>query len=206
MGEVAGHESPGGLSEELVASIRNGDRRAWEDLYLRFRDRILFTVRARLGSALRARLESEDILQSVVRDALEDIDRFTPRGPGSLAHWLHVCVLNKIRNKAEGFAARKRAGEVPLDEGAEIAAAPGGGPEYLDRERFDRLERAMNTLPENLREVVILRRIEGLSNEEAAGVLGKTPEATSKLHARAMARLGLVLRDLRPAPRAGAEG
>ncbi len=191
----SGGERSGDLSLELVRRIHGGDREAWDELYLRYHDVLLLAIRARLGSRLRARLESEDILHSVVKDALRDLERFEPRGPGALGHYLHVCVLNKIRSKAEFHGAERRSGEETLSDSL-LARLPGSAanePRYLDGERFERLERALARLPENLREVVLLRTVEGLSNQEAAAVLGKTPEAASKLFNRALARLGSLV-------------
>ena len=182
---------PADLSLELVRRVQAGDSTAWEDLYRRYHDGLLFAIRCRLGSGLRRWLQSEDILQSVVKDALGDLARFEPRGPGSLQHYLHVCVLNKIRSKASHFAARKRDGE-PRVSGSVLDALPGqdAGPRYHDGPRYERLERGLEQLPEAMREVVLLRSVEGLRNEEAAAVLKKTPAATSKLYHRALARLG----------------
>lgn len=179
------------LSLELVRQIQAGDRQAWERLYLRYHDALLFAIRSRLGSNLRAWLQSEDILQSVVKDALRDLERFEPRGPGSLQHYLHVCVLNKIRSKAAHFGAEKRAGERRVPSSV-LDALPeaSGAPRYHDGARYERLELGLAQLDEPMREVVLLRSVEGLSNEEAAGILKKTPAATSKLYNRALARLG----------------
>ena len=179
------------LSLELVQRIQAGDRAAWERLYLRYHDALLFAIRSRLGSNLRAWLQSEDILQSVVEDALRDLQHFEPRGPGSLQHYLHVCVLNKIRSKAAHFEADKRAGEQRVPSSV-LDALPerSGEPRYLDGARYERLEAGLGQLPESMREVVLLRSVEGMSNDEAAGILGKTPAATSKLYNRALARLG----------------
>ncbi len=182
------------LSTEIVRRIQSGDESAWDALYRRYRDPLLLSIRCRLGAALRSRLQSEDVLQSVVKDALTDLARFEPRGEGSLGHYLHVCVLNKIRNKADHFGASRRRGGVALtDSVAGHLAAPDATPRYLDEPRFERLERAVARLPDAMREVVLLRQVEGLSNKEAAEVLERSPEATSKLHNRALARLGAVL-------------
>jgi RNA polymerase sigma factor (sigma-70 family) len=184
------------LSLEIVRRIRDGDREAWDKLYRRYHDALLLAIRCRLGARLRARIESEDILQSVVREAMGDLERFEPQGPGSLGHYLHVCVLNKIRAKAQYFQAAKRAGDVPLsDTVMQSAAAPGTGegPAYHDAERYGRLEKGLAVLPENLREALLLRTVEGLSNQEAARILGKSEEATSKLYNRALARLATTL-------------
>jgi RNA polymerase sigma-70 factor (ECF subfamily) len=184
-------EEPLDLSLELVRRIQHGDRDAFGALYLRYRDGLLLAIRGRLGRNLRAWVQSEDVLHSVVKDALVDLERFEPRGPGSLLHWLHVCALNKSRAKAEHYGADKRAGEERLPDSV-LAALPGGSAElgYLDGARYERLERGLAQLPDAMREIVLLRSVEGLGNEEAAAVLGTTPGAASKLYNRALVRLG----------------
>lgn len=181
------------LSHDLVRRIQAGDTQAWDALYLRYRDALLFSIRARLGDKLRARVASEDILHSVVREAMSDLLEFEPRGEHALRHYLHVCVLNKIRSKAAFFAAEKRRGEVPLSDSV-LQRVPGGaGLDYLESDKFAKLERAMRLLPDNMREVLILRRVEGLDNPAAAKAMQKSEEATAKLHTRAMARLSLLM-------------
>lgn len=191
--------SPGSeLSVELVQRIQAGDDSAWAVLYQRYRDPLLLSIRCRLSQALRARLSSEDVLQSVIKDALRDLQSFEHREEGALGHFLHVCVLNKIRNKADYHGALKRAGDVPLDEHM-IAGLPAASlddaPGYLESERFEKLERALVQLEEEVRELVLLRLVEGLSNVEAARALGKTPAATSKAYCRGLARLGTLTGD-----------
>ncbi|MBI5849682.1 MAG: sigma-70 family RNA polymerase sigma factor [Planctomycetes bacterium] len=182
------------LSLDLVERIRAGDRDAFADLYSRYRDRLLLTIRCRLGPGLRARLESEDVLQSVVRQAMHDLQDFERRGEGSLEHWLHACVLNKIRGLAAWHGAAKRAGDEPLSESLASRVAAPGPPSYAESERFEKLERALARLPETMREVVLLRRIEGLDNAATAKQIKKSEAATAQIHARAMARLGALLR------------
>lgn len=186
--------SDGDISLDLVERIQSGDGSAWEEFYARYHDPLLFAIRCRLGGELRSRLQSEDILQSVVVDAFRELGRFEPFGPGSLSHYLHVCVLNKIRSKAEFYSASKRSGDVPLsDTLADRLAGQGGAPlAYADPARYERLERALAALPEEMREAVLLRTVEGLSNREAAVVLGKSEEAASKLYNRALARFGTL--------------
>lgn len=180
-------------SIELLARIQRGDRAAWNDLYVRYRDRLLFTIRCRLGPALRAHLQSEDVLHSVVRAALTDLERFRPQDEGALGRYLHVCVLNKLKKRSAFFSARRRAGDVPLSPEL-LSRLPAAGPErYLDHERFEALERALQTLPEPMREVVLLRTMHGLSNDEVAAEIGKTPAAATKIYQRAIARIAVAV-------------
>jgi RNA polymerase sigma factor (sigma-70 family) len=187
-------------SIDLVRRIQEGDARAWDALYLRYRDRLLLSIRCRLGSRLRGHLESEDILHSVFRDALSDLHRFQAESPQSLNRYLHACVLNKIRSKAAYYSARKRTGEVPLSDSIVqgIPNPAGAEPRYADPERFERLERAMSRLPDEMREIILLRLVEELPNRTVADLVGKSPEAASKLYNRGLARLAVWLRSTAP--------
>lgn len=186
-------------SIELVRRIQAGDTVAWEQLYRRYRDPMLLSIRCRLGPHLRTRLQSEDVLQSVWADVVRsDLASYTP-GHGSFERFLHACVLNKIRNKADWFGAHKRANDTPLtDSVADQVGASATDLRYHDSDRYERLERAMAQLPDDLREALLLRRIEGLDNIETARMLGKTPAAASKLYNRALARLGALLQPEAP--------
>src|SRR6185295_5833752 len=131
---------------------------------------LLLTIRLRLGSGLRRHLQSEDILQSVVLEAFLELDAFEYRGAQSLERFLHRLVLNKIRDRADTFAAQKRAGSVPLDErtAAALAAPDADALRYRDASRYDDLERCLCALPTEMREVIVLRKLDGLNSSEVA--------------------------------------
>lgn len=200
-------ESPGGTAFpgsvpesatlELVGRIRAGDTAAFDDLYRRYHDELLFAVRAHLGAGLRSALESEDVLQSVVVDAFKALPNFEPRGPGSLRHYLHAMIVNKIRTRAKYFGADKRAGTLPLSESCADGLADGElQPTYHDGERFEALEKAIRQLPEDMRRIVVLRKIDGLPSKEAAEVLGLNDTAARKLFSRSLARLTGLMRGM----------
>lgn len=187
---------PDGPSEartlELLGRLRENEPTAWHELYALYRDELLLVVRLELGDRLRRCLESEDVLQSAALEAFKALPRFEYRGAGSLRAYLHRIVLNTIRDRADHFAAKKRAGAVPLTESVAEGLAE-TGPVYHDAPRFLALERAMLELPMDMREVIVLRRVQGLSSKEAATQMGRSDEATRKLYSRAMARLAMAL-------------
>jgi RNA polymerase sigma-70 factor (ECF subfamily) len=74
-----------------------------------------------------------------------------------------------------------------------LAAGPSN--EYQRREETERVRRALDALREADREILALRRIEGLSNEEAATLLEISPQAAKKRYFRAVTRLRKVLRE-----------
>ncbi len=181
-------------SLELVRRIRAGDQEAWNELFDRYHDALLLAVRMRLGEGLRRHLQSEDVFQSVALDAFKALPGFEYRGEGSLQRFLRTLVLNKIRDRADTYGALKRAGDEPLSEAhREGLAAPGSEPGYRDPETYERLERALKSLPEELREVLLLRQVEGLSHRELAARTGRGEDAVRKLYSRALARLTLAM-------------
>jgi RNA polymerase sigma-70 factor (ECF subfamily) len=186
------------VSLEIVRRIRAGERGAWDELYARYHDQLLLAVRVRLGPGLRRYLESEDIFQSVALEALRALERFEYRGEGSLERYLHTLVVNKIRDRADTFRAQKRAGSIALDD--ELAEGlPAGGPGYNDAPRYEQLERALNALPPEQRELIVLRKLENLSSQEVAARLGLSDDAARKAYSRALARLTTVLTSFGPA-------
>lgn len=182
-------------SLELVKRIQSGERQAWSELYARYHDPLLLMVRVRLGPGLRRFLTSEDIFQSVALEALQSLKDFEYRGAGSLDAYLRTLVLNKIRDRADTFGAQKRSGAVPLDEALVANLATCTGPAYHDSERFERLEKALKALPREQRELIVLRKLEGMSSKEVAERLGLGEVAARKAYSRAMARLATLLSD-----------
>lgn len=177
---------------ELFERLREGDSSAFGDLYRRYHDELLFAVRAHLGPRLRSRLESEDILQSVAADAFRALKGVRAETPEGLRHYLHAMIVNKIRGRADHFNAVKRDGDVPLTSAhAQQIAGDCAEPQYHDTERFGRLESALESLPDEMREVIVLRKVDGLPSRQVAVRMGRTDEAVRKLYSRAMARLTL---------------
>jgi RNA polymerase sigma factor (sigma-70 family) len=78
---------------------------------------------------------------------------------------------------------------VPLTDSVAGSLATPEPPGYHDRERYEQLERALARLPDEMRRVVVLRKVDGLSSKEAAAQLGRSDAATRQLYARAIARL-----------------
>ncbi|MBI5850758.1 MAG: sigma-70 family RNA polymerase sigma factor [Planctomycetes bacterium] len=177
---------------ELLARLHEDDTAAWGELYGLYRDELLLAIRLNLGERLRSCLESEDVLQSAALEAFRALPRFEYRGKGSLRAYLHRVVLNTIRDRADYFTARRRQRSVPLTDSIADGLAT-DEPRYRDAPRYERLEKAMTTLPEEMRTVIVLRRIHGLSSKEAAERMGRSDDATRKLYSRAMARLAMAL-------------
>ena len=188
----------------LLEEARAGDAQARERLLGDHLQGLTAFVRLRLGEALRARETSQDLVQSVYREVLEDLSDFEYRGEASFRHWLFRRAENKIRDRARFWRREKRdpgreermqAGDENADRDllAQLATFATPSRQLTTREEIERVERAFAKLPDDYREVILLSRIVGLSHEELAAEMGRTPVATRTLLSRALARLATTL-------------
>jgi RNA polymerase sigma-70 factor (ECF subfamily) len=137
---------------------------------------------------------AEDVLQETFIAAYQAADRF--RGEGSVRGWLFSIARNALRQSK-----RKKTDEPVSPDSLESlglaagwGAAPTAGFETRLAER-DALERAIGSLAEEERDVLLLRDVEGLTGEEAAQALGVSLAAMKgRLH-RARLRLAALLRE-----------
>jgi RNA polymerase sigma-70 factor (ECF subfamily) len=186
-------------STDLLRRAKGGSAAALEELYERVAGKLLAIVRLRMGPSLRARIESRDILQAVLLRSFERIGQFERSDTASLMAWLARIAENEIRDQADFHARQRRdAGrEVALD--AEGPAVPSPLRTALSQviwaEEGERLERALESLPEAHREVIVLRKLEELSFREIGARLGRSEDACRMLFGRAMAALALALEE-----------
>jgi len=189
-------------TQELVILAKGGDESALEQLCGVYAERVRRIVRLRMGSELRSKLESLDIVQDAMMSALRGLGDFNYRGEGSFLRWLSGIAENQIRENLDRLHSAKRniRREVALEA---LAARPDGGARRSPRlavattpsvifsrsEDLDKLERAMDALKPEYHEVVVLAKIEGLSYNEVATRLGRSPEAVGMLLSRAMLAL-----------------
>jgi len=207
-------EGPGDLSDldlsqtiQLLGRAKQGDAQALNDLYGRYGERLRTVVRLRLGIRLRSKLESCDVVQDAMLKALPRMQDAEFATSGAFFHWLTAIVENHIRDMADHYAADKRdaARERPLElqqPGSQSITGPianlatSGTPSMAAAQAEDllRLEAAVDALPADQKEALLLVRYEGLSLAEAGEKMGRTPDAVRMLVARAIVRLGKGLR------------
>jgi RNA polymerase sigma-70 factor (ECF subfamily) len=187
---------------ELVARCSRGDEAARNALFERVAPFVLGLVRRRMGERLRARHESVDLAQSVLADAVSNLERFEYRGEGALHDWLARYVENKLRAHARRLQYGDRAPERVQPIGAPDASDefergvdphdPGATPSVIvaRAERHERLARLLAELSPRERRLVELREIQQLDWDEVVVRAGEpTKKAAQQCLARAMARL-----------------
>lgn len=183
----------------LLESARAGDREALDALVRRFLPRIRAYVRLRSGPLLRLRESQSDLVQTVCRQLVEDLDGFRGRDERAFQAWLSQLALHKLTERARYHAAERR------DPAREIAAAEADGllasyatvcspsRDAAAREQVARIERAFDALSEDHREVITLACLLEQQHRDIAERLGRSEEAVRQLLARARARLAMLL-------------
>lgn len=184
-GEMPETMSKENTTESRIARARAGDREAFDALAAEYRGRLLAFARTRLGPDLLARLEPEDLVQDALLRAYESLERFEWRGPESLFSWIASIVEFRIRDVSR---AARRQPQLPLE--IDPAGDAITGSRRLRREeRFERLERALECLSGDHREVIRLACIRKVSVSEIAQHLHRTPGAVRHLLLRALEKL-----------------
>lgn len=188
--------------EALIAALRAGDESAYEALITGHGGRMLAAIRRILHNAD----DAQDALQEAFLSAFKAIERF--EGQSKLSTWLHRIAVNAALMKLRSQKRRKEQSveslqpqftdhghflepPAPWSDSAEAA---------LEREETRQIvQEAIAGLPENHRNALLLRDIQGLSNEDVAKELGVTVNAAKiRVHRARLALRGVLDGHLRP--------
>lgn len=167
---------------ELVGRARGGDAAAFGRLVERHQDHIYSAVCHLVGSGA----DAEDIAQEVFVLAYTNLSGF--RGRAKFSTWLYGIMLNSVRSYWRRRQRRAAASLGTAQEEGETNSDPparGDGPQEasMRQESVQIVRAAIAALDAELREIVVLRDIQGLSYEELAEALGLAPGTVkSRLH------------------------
>lgn len=203
--------SESALDALLVQRFNAGDESAFDEIVMRYRDRI-FSIAI---SLLRNRADAEEITQDALVRAYRGLARF--RGDSSLATWIHRITVNLARNRYWYFFRRRRQDSLSLEHAlggddsgslADVIATDEANPAQLAvRDEFaDRLGEAMARLEAPQREILTLRNVRALSYEEIADELQINVGTVKSRIARARDQLRALLAETYPEFAASANG
>ncbi|HVF16076.1 MAG TPA: RNA polymerase sigma factor [Steroidobacteraceae bacterium] len=166
--ESARTAEPASISDAvLVEAARRGDMRAFERLYRMHSGRVL-------GLCLRMTRQreiAEDCVQQTFVRAWKNLAAF--EGRSAFGTWLHRIAVNEVLTNRRNRGTRSEGTSLPTQEEdedtfenvADLSVAADSG-DVMD------MEKALATLPEGSRHVVVLQAVYGYSHEEVAEMLG----------------------------------
>lgn len=172
---------------ELVARAIRGDSGALETLAIRYHPVARRTAYGLIGDAEAA----DDVAQQAMVRLHAALPGF--RQASSLSTWLHRVTLNLAYDHLRRL--RRRRDDVPLSGAPEVAASSVSDPHVeIDAERARKaLQVAMERLPEDQREALVLRYMSELSYAEIATITGAPAGTVASRIFRALERLGSEL-------------
>jgi RNA polymerase sigma-70 factor, ECF subfamily len=189
----------------LLTQARAGDQAALGRLLDLYRNSLRLMARSLIHQPLQVRLDASDLVQETFLKAHREFGQFVGSGERELAAWLRQILVRTLSNQAKHHRARGRdqrrqeSLDVLLDRSsvaiqeqlADSIASP--SVHAVHREQAVLLTDALSRLPEDYREVFILRNLEQVPVDEIATRMGRSPNAVRKLWSRAMVALKQAL-------------
>ena len=197
---------PGPDPQQLLSRARAGDLGAWGLLLELYRSYLGFLARVQIGRRLRSKVDAADLVQETFLQAYRHRAQFRGQSEAELVGWLRQILASQVAQLVRRYAItqsrdvqleRELADE--LDYSSQVLGqslvAPQSSPsnQAAHREQAVLLANALAQLPEDYREVLVLRHLEGLSFAEVARQMGKTVASVEKLWTRALPQLRRLL-------------
>ncbi|NNM77784.1 RNA polymerase sigma factor [Sphingomonas sp. ID1715] len=170
---------------ELAALALAGRQSAFTEIMRRHRETIYRLARSHVGDPDAA----IELVQETFVAAFRALDRYDQARP--LRAWLSRIAINKCRDWARRRAVRRLL--MPAASSDDYTEVPDPAPAIdaaaADRQELARLQAAIAALPRQLREPLILRTVEGLSQAETAEILRISEKAVETRLYRARSKL-----------------
>jgi len=182
----------------LLEQARQGDREALGRLLEAQRPALHRLAKRQLDGRIAVRVAASDIIQQTFLEAHRSFPQFAGRGQRELTAWLQVILDHKVAGAIRDHALlqkrdvhRDRSMDDSQGGGATLKqklAAGSSSPSQkaIRHEETQLLARALRVLPDDQREAVRLRHLEGWALADIARHLGRTPGATAGLIKRGM--------------------
>jgi RNA polymerase sigma-70 factor (ECF subfamily) len=179
-------------SVELLLKAQSGDGEALNGLLTRYLPRLKRWASGRLPAGVRTMLDTGDLVQDAIINALRNLNTLEIRTEGALQAYLRRAVNNRIIDLYRRAGRRPIREEMPQDA---VSMATSPLEAAIGAEAVESYERALATLKDEERQAIVLRVELGLDYEEMATQLGKPSAAAARMAvSRAIARLADEMR------------
>jgi RNA polymerase sigma-70 factor, ECF subfamily len=186
-------------SEALSALSGDDQRTAW---LMRYEAWLRLLARTEIDSRFQGKFDASDAVQQTLLEAWKGWDNFRGSEEPQRLAWLRQILAHQLAHLARHYAGtqkrdvkREAALEESLCQSAQRldamlpAADPSPSQAAAASEQRLRLAQVLEQLPADYRQVIVLRNLEGLSHDEVARRMNRTPGAVRMLWLRALAAL-----------------
>jgi RNA polymerase sigma-70 factor, ECF subfamily len=179
-------------SFDLLQRVRSGDADALNRLFQRYLPALNRWARGRLPHWARDGVDTQDLVQETVIQAMKHLDTFRPQRTGALQAYLRQALMNRIRDELRRAHRRPPPAEIPDGVPANSASPL---EEAIGQEALDSYEAALAELREDEREAIIARVELGQSYAEVAEILEKPSADAARVAVyRALLRLAAKMK------------
>ncbi|MDY3563784.1 sigma-70 family RNA polymerase sigma factor [Gemmata sp. JC673] len=186
----------GTLMKQLLTQALGGDQKALGQLLMTYRGYLRVLAQREIGGKLDARLDASDLIQQTCLSAVRNFKKFKGKGLPEFNLWLRQIHQRNVQDAVrEHVLAAQRAlnREQRLELGAEGRLAEPSEPSPSGRvmasEEAAVLASALEELPDDQREAVRLKHLEGLSLAEVADRMGRSEPSVAGLLKRGLQAL-----------------
>jgi RNA polymerase sigma-70 factor (ECF subfamily) len=172
-----------------------------------YRNYLTLLARGQIGQRLQGKVDASDLVQETFLEAHRDFAGFRGRTEGEFVHWLRRILASNLANLIERYTTRRRDLRLEqqlvagLDQSSQaldrvlVARQSSPSQRAVRREQGVLLANALEQLPDDYRQVLILRHLEELSFPEVARRMQRSLDSVKNLWARALAQLRRSLGD-----------
>ncbi len=160
------------LDQDLVARVQRGDSAAFDLLVRKYQNR----VAAVISRYVRDWAEVQDVAQDTFIRAYRAVGSF--RGDAQFSTWLHRIAVNTAKNHLTSSSRRPPTDAIDLEDaeqfesGLRLRDTDTPERELMRQQLEQTVLSAVEELPQDLRDAITLREVEGLSYEEIAERMG----------------------------------
>jgi RNA polymerase sigma-70 factor (ECF subfamily) len=195
-------KTAGSPSEDalLITAFQEGDRTAFDKLVLKHKNKVFNLCYWVIGDYQ----EANDIAQETFIKVFQSLKKF--RFDSSFSTWLFRIAVNTCKNRLKSSEFRQKKKTISLDNPGDAETdrslsqikdeAPSPSIELERKERMTLIKEAIDSLPAEQKDVVVLRDIEGLSYEEIVDITGLNVGTLKSRLARARLNLRNRLRSV----------
>jgi RNA polymerase sigma-70 factor (ECF subfamily) len=186
----------------LLRQARAGDADSLGRLLARYTNYLTLLARVHLSRRIQAKVDPADLVQDAFLEAHRHIERFRGESEQEFTAWLRQILCARMANVVRHFVGTKgrdirmeRDLAAELDQSSRlldaglVAVQSTPSQQASKRETSVLLADALDRLPEDYREAIILRQLEGLSFTEVAERMNRSEDSVQKLWVRGLAKL-----------------